>query len=191
MTPNLTRAISHLGPPSKALNEVVEELSVLSQYPALDAGCGFGRNAVALASRGLSVLCVDQDLSRLQTLISVAPIRVAELKKPNTRAGKLYPVLAKLSHTRWPFAQKCFGAILCIHFLDIQLLGAFSRSLVTNGRLYIETFGGHGGNYLDLPIAGQLSELLAPHFQLSFYRERKVGPADYGAVSVRALAAKI
>jgi SAM-dependent methyltransferase len=187
----VTRAISDLGPPSKALNDVLDELSGLSQYPVLDAGCGFGRNAVALASRGLSVLCVDQDLSRLQTLVRLAPVHVAELKKSNTRAGKLYPVLADLSYPRWPFAQRCFGVIVCIHFLDIELLDTFSRSLVKNGRLYIETFGGHGGNYLDLPKSGQLSDLLAPHFQLLFYRERKVGPAAYGAVSVMTLAAKI
>ena len=183
--------ISHFGPPSKVLSEISDELRCLSQYPVLDAGCGFGRNAVALASWGLSVVCVDKDISRLHTLIRLAPIHIAEFQQPETRVGNLYPLLANLSHSQWPFAQKCFGAIVCVHFLDIGLLDAFRASLVVKGRLYIETFGGHGGNYLDLPKAGQMLDLLSPYFQLSFYRERKVGPADYGAVSVRAFGTKI
>ena len=62
-------SISHPGPPSKVLIDVVDELTALSQYPVLDAGCGFGRNTVALASRGLSVVCVDRDLDRLNSFI--------------------------------------------------------------------------------------------------------------------------
>jgi hypothetical protein len=53
--------MAHLGPPSKTLIGMAVELSSLSQYPVLDAGFGFGRNAVALASRGLSVVFVDHE----------------------------------------------------------------------------------------------------------------------------------
>lgn len=183
--------ISHLGPPSKALIDVADELDGLPQYPILDAGCGFGRNAFALASRGLSVVCVDQDLGRLRTLVGLARTHIAGFRQHRGEVGKLYPLVAKLSPSEWPFAQRCFGAIVCIHFLDVALLDAFRAALVMKGRLYIETFGGHGGNYLDLPKAGQLLDLLSPHFQLSFYRERKVGPAGYDAVSVRAFGTKI
>ena len=183
--------ISHLGLPSKALIDVADELTGLSQYPVLDAGCGFGRNAVALALRGLSVVCVDQNLGRLHTLVGLAPTHIAEFKQRDTGVGQLYPLLANLNHSQWPFAQKCFGAVICIHFLDIELLDAFRASLITGGHLYIETFGGHGGNYLDLPKTGQLHDLLSPHFQLSFYRERKVGPADHRAVSVRLFGKKL
>lgn len=157
----------------------------------LDVGCGFGRNAVALAMRGLSVVCVDQDLSRLRVLVRLAPTYSAEYKQANAGAGQLYPLLAKLNCLQWPFAPKCFGAIICVHFPDVGLLDAVWASLVTGGRLYIETFGGHGGNYLDLPKAGQLRDLLSRRFNLSFYRERKVGPPDSGAVSVKLLGKKL
>jgi len=187
----LKRAISsHLGLPSKALIDVADELTGLFQYPVLDAGCGLGRNAVALASRGLSVVCVDQNLGRLHALVRLASTHIAELEQHDAGAGQLYPVLANLNHSQWPFAQECFGAIVCVHFLDIELLDAFRASLITGGHLYIETFGGHGGNYLDLPKAGQLCELLSPHFQLSFYREHRVGPIEYQAVSVRLFGTK-
>jgi SAM-dependent methyltransferase len=194
MKPNMPReavTISHLGSPSKVLIDVVDELSGLPQYPVLDVGCGFGRNAVALALRGLSVVCVDQDLGRLHTLVRLAPTYIAEYKQGEARAGQLYPLLAKLNCLQWPFAQKCFGAIICVHFLDVGLLDAVWASLVSGGRLYIETFGGHGKNHLDLPKAGQLRDLLSRHFNLAFYRERKVGPPNSDAVSVKLLGKKL
>ena len=70
-------------------------------------------------------------------------------------------------------------------------LTRFAASLVPSGHVYIETFGGHGGNYLDLPKAGQLRDWLSRHFRLVFYRERQAGPTDSGAVSVKLLAKKL
>jgi len=179
--------ISHLGPPSKALVDVADELTSISQYPVLDAGCGYGRNAIALASRGLSVVCADRNYDRLSSITRSVSIN-DDLKQVNSR---LSLVLAELEHFRWPFSQSCFGAIVCVHFLDTALFDAFRYSLVPNGRLYIETFGGHGENYLDLPKAGQLRDLLSRHFQLAFYRERSVGPSDSGAVSVKLFGKKL
>jgi hypothetical protein len=75
-------------------------------------------------------------------------------------------------------------------FSNVGLFGVFRSSLVAGGYLYIETFGGHGKNYLDLPKAGQLQGLLSKDFHLPFYRERKVGPADYDAVAVKLFAQK-
>jgi SAM-dependent methyltransferase len=179
---------SQPGPPSKTLIEVSEELASSRRYPILDAGCGFGRNAVALAARGLSVVCVDRDVGRLKSFIHLRSIPNAEL---GDDSGRLYLVVADLKRSQWPFSRNCFGAIICVHFLDIDLFEAFRFSLVPSGQLYIETFGGHGGNYLDLPGAGQLRDLLSQHFHLAFYRERKVGPADTDAVSVKLLAKKL
>jgi SAM-dependent methyltransferase len=178
------------GPPSKALIDALEELTGLSQYPVLDAGCGFGRNAVALASRGLSVVCVDRSADRLNSFIHSGPMPKTGQRRRDHEEGQLYPVVANLKYSQWPFAQNCFGAIICVHFLDTNLFDAFRSSLVPSGHLYIETFGGHGGNYLDLPKAGQLRDLLSRHFRLVFYRERKAGPTNSGAVSVKLLAKK-
>ena len=178
-------------PPSKALIDALEELTGLSPYPVLDAGCGFGRNAVALASRGLSVVCVDRSADRLNSFIHSGLTHNTELRCREHEGGRLYPVVADLKYSQWPFSQNCFGAIICVHFLDTNLFDAFRSSLVPSGHLYIETFGGHGGNYLDLPQVGQLRDLLWRHFQLVFYRERKVGPTDSDAVSVKLLAKKL
>jgi SAM-dependent methyltransferase len=182
--------ISHLGPASKMLMSLVGELTVDSTSPLLDAGCGYGRNAVALASHGLSVVCADEKLERLNALARLAPTYLAALKQPSCEVGRLHPVLADLGPSRWPFRENCFAGIICVHFLDVELFEAFRSSLVAGGCLYIETFDGHGGNYLDLPKAGQLRDLLSKDFDLPFYREKKVGPAGYDAVTVRLFARK-
>ena len=59
--------LAHLGPPSKTLIGMAVELTSLCQYPVLDAGCGFSRDAVALASRGLSVVFVDHEGDRFHS----------------------------------------------------------------------------------------------------------------------------
>lgn len=181
---------SHLVPASKHLMSFVRELTPPSKSPLLDAGCGYGRNAVALASHGLSVVCVDQKLERLNELARLAPRHIADLKQAGCEGGQLYPVRADLDPSRWPFCEDCFAGIICVHFLNVALFGAFRSSLVAEGCLYIETFEGQGGNYLDLPKAGQLRDLLSKDFHFPFYREKKVGPAGYDAVTVKLFARK-
>jgi SAM-dependent methyltransferase len=166
------------------------ELQSRSSAPVLDAGCGYGRNAIALAALGMSVVCVDQKKERLDVLVRLAPKYIADLRTSECEAGQLYPVLADLELSQWPFRENCFAGIVCVHFLNVALFGVFRSSLVPGGYLYIETFGGHGRNHLELPQAGQLRALLSRDFQLSFYREKKVGPVDYDAVTVKLLARK-
>jgi SAM-dependent methyltransferase len=180
----VNREILNLESPSGTLIGFADELRSLSQWPVLDAGCGFGRNAVALALRGISVVCIDRDADRLGTLFRLGPSYIAS-HRGLSGTGELYPICADLNVSRWPFDQKCFAAIICVHFLRNELLEAFRSSLVPGGYLYIETFGGHGRNYVDLPKAGQLRNSLSPYFEFKFYRERSVGPPGCGAVSVK------
>jgi SAM-dependent methyltransferase len=184
------KTISAVGPASKTLMSFAGGMASHSNQPLLDAGCGYGRNAVALASHGMSVVCVDEKLERLNALARLAPTHLAERKQPSCEAGRLYPVLADLGPSRWPFRENCFAGIICVHFLDVELFEAFRSSLIAGGCLYIETFGGQGGNYLDLPKAGQLRDLLSKDFDLPLYREKKVGPAGYDAVTVKLFARK-
>jgi len=89
----------------------------------------------------------------------------------------------------WPFEESTLGGILAIHFrVAPALLIHFADSLTPGGCLLIETVGGHGGNYLELPRAGQLRRALSRSFAFEFYHERKVGPADIDSASVRLFA---
>jgi SAM-dependent methyltransferase len=187
----VTRQIfSQLTEPSKTLLSVASELSKLQGWPVLDAGCGVGRNAAALALNGMSVVCVDRDIDRLRDLSAVVPQYIVGIKPTPPAIGTLYPICANLDPSSWPFLPCQFSAITCVHFFKIELLDSFWSSLVTGGCLFVETFGGHGQNYLDLPKRGQVLNLLSERFDIAFYRERKVGPIDHDAVSVKLLAKK-
>jgi SAM-dependent methyltransferase len=158
-----------------------------AKQPVLDAGCGYGRNAVALALRGIDVVCVDRDQTRLEEFVSLA-IPFMAATHPSGKAGKLYPLCTDLSERNWPFSLNCFSAIVCIHFPDIWPFEAFRSSLVLGGYLYLETFGGHDQNYLALPKAGSVRVLLGDSFRLIHYREHKVGSSNLNAVTVKLFA---
>jgi len=159
--------------------------------PVLDAGCGSGRHSVALAALGSSVIAVDKDRERLSQLFRLADQYLAGQTVDRKRPGKIQPVCAELQRTTWPFRRASLSAIVCIHFLDVDILDAFAHSLARDGRLYIETFGGQGENFLDLPKAGELYNLISRNFAFMFYKERPVGPAAYESVAVKLLARKI
>jgi hypothetical protein len=89
-----------------------------------------------------------------------------------------------------PFADASFGTLVIVHFIPEQWSVYFAL-LRSGGYLLFETMGGQGGNYLQLPIAGQMRALLDPRFRMSFYRERPVGPREAKAVAVRLVAHKI
>jgi SAM-dependent methyltransferase len=188
---NEANSFRHFEAPSKTLINFTMEIVDNCHLPILDAGCGFGRNAVALASRGMSVVCADIRGERLNALARFGPRYMADRAQGVRKLGKLYPILANLHPAAWPFRENCFGGIVCVHFVSINLFEAFQVSLIPGGYFYFETFGAHGGNYLDLPRAGQLRNLLEKDFKLKFYREKKVGPIGSDAVTVRLFAQKL
>jgi tellurite methyltransferase len=128
--------------------ECVDKLPLLREQPALDLGCGFGRNTVALALRGISVVCVDRDLDRLRNLATLASEHIPRSEQLELQLGTLYPVCADLKRTKWPFCQNYFSAIVCVHFLNVDLIDQFWCSLVTGGYLYHELpRRGHSGDH--------------------------------------------
>jgi SAM-dependent methyltransferase len=142
--------------------------------PILDIACGSGRNALPLVAQGCTVICADNDLTRLRS--------------PNGMAGHLIPRQLDLVADAWPFERSSIGGIVNVHFLVIRLFPHFESSLSPGGYLLLETVPGCGGNYLQLPKTGELRSLLKEGFGLEFYKERKVGPQEYGAVAVQLLA---
>lgn len=184
-----TQTPSAFGAPSSALLRHVDVIAARADLPLLDAGCGRGRNGIVFAQRGLTVIGVDRDRQRLAQLAQDAPRHLRGHAAP--RPGRIVPVQAELSPQRWLFRDRCLGAILAVHFLDLGLLAHFARSLVQGGHLFLETFGNHGGNYLDLPRAGQLRSILELDFELPFCVEKPAGPPSHDAVTVKLLARKL
>jgi SAM-dependent methyltransferase len=157
-----------------------------AEKPILDVACGSGRNAMALAQLGCTVICMDRDLTNLQA--HVVSLRRTELR---TTAAKLSLQQLDLVKDRWPFAASFAGGIINVHFLLPKLFPFLERSLSPGGYLILETVPGCGGNYLELPKAGELRSAFERNFRFDWYKEKKVGPLRYGAVTVQMLAKKL
>jgi SAM-dependent methyltransferase len=168
--------------PSKTLIRSLDR--VVSSYgaPILDAPCGFGRNALPLAAEGFNVIAVDKDPVRLNSLQK-------SISEKAHAVGRVFPLCADLTKGRLPFGPRSFSAILCIHYPVQNILADLDDQLIDGGHLFIETFGGHGENYLELPKADEIRQALKG-YELIFYNERSVGPTSQNAVVVKALAQK-
>lgn len=170
--------------PSKTLVGFADQIASLHGGPVADAPCGYGRNAIALAMRGCTVVAIDNDRKRLAAIDQVKDAYVGQHTPNSIGAGKIVSVCADLTPEGWPLAPSSVSAIICVHFAMIDLIPTFLSSLQEGGYLYIETFGGQGQNFRDLPKAKQLRESLSTQVEFRYYKERKVGPADADSVVV-------
>ena len=153
--------------------------------PILDVACGGGRNAVLIAYLGARVIGVDIDLQRAQqglnrlrgTLFGECLDRITLLKCDLIRGA-------------WPFGSESMGGVVNVHFLHEPLISRFLDSLKPDGLLLVETVGGHGENFRELPTAGSLRRLVGENLNLREYRERPCGPPELGRVVVKLLGTK-
>jgi hypothetical protein len=150
----------------------------------VDAPCGYGRNAVALAAHGCTVLAIDNDFKRLAVLNQIKASYVTQRVAGGVSAGHITTLCADLTAEKWPIVRSSVSAIICVHFAMTNLIPTFMSSLREGGHLYVETFGGQGQNFRELPRAEQLRTLLSPHVEFKYYRERKVGPPEVESVAV-------
>jgi SAM-dependent methyltransferase len=166
--------------PSKLVRQFAPKiLAAAAGMPVLDVACGFGRNALFLAQLGCAVTCIDNDPARLRTLNVLA-----------SRSSTALLEIREMDLTKddWPFAEHSVGGILSIHFFLPRLFPLFGACLIPDGYLIFETPPGYGGNYLELPRAGEIRSALADLFHLELYKERRVGSPQCDAVVVQLLA---
>jgi len=144
----------------------------------LDAPCGYGRNSIALALCGCKVIAADHDRRRLDSMMAAA-------KQVGINRAEIEPVRCDLSERGWCFGNGAFDGVICVHFDFRTILSRLLTAVRSRGYVYIETFGGQGRNYLDLPPAGFLKQNLSGTFDINWYGERKVGPSGIDAVAVQ------
>ena len=175
--------------PSSTLLEFANVVAAPTGSLTLDLACGFGRNAVLMAAHGCNVIGVDQDLLRLHKLEISKSELLERCPLPNP-GGTIRTVCAKITEGSWPFAPNIFDTIICVHFVFLKLIPCLLWSLRHGGYIYLETFGGQGENYLDLPHAGETRTALGNQVNLIYLREKPASRKHSGFVSVRALARK-
>ena len=155
-----------------------EELGRNAKGPILDVACGYGRNAAYIASFGANVVCIDGDTAALDHI------------KTLPEAHRLTTMKLHLLDDPWPFVHESVGAIVNVHYYHPTLLDKFIQSLKSGGFLCLETIGGHGGNYHDLPPREYVRDQLAEWFDLRYYKENLACPEHSDAVSVKLFAIK-
>ena len=164
--------------PSKLVARFGQEIAATTRGPIVDVACGYGRNACYIASFGAPVICVDIDEDALR---SVSQLRTK---------SKLVLLRLDLEKDPWPFEPESLGAILSVDFFRAALLDHFISSLAVGGCMLIETIEGRGENYRELPPAGLIQGRLADRFEVFFCKERKVGPHDINAATMKLFAYK-
>lgn len=150
----------------------------------LDMGCGYGRNAIALAERGHHVVAADNDFERLKALQEAKSCLIR-------KNGSISCVKANLSSSNWPFEPNSFLGIISVHFPDYRAIRFVDQFLQKNGWLYFDSVGAQGKNYLQLPEQGWMKSVLQENFDFQHYEERHAGPGGQNAVAVRLLAKRI
>jgi SAM-dependent methyltransferase len=153
--------------------------------PILDAPCGYGRHALSLQELGCQITCADIDDKALEQL--------ALLNKIFADAGQKQLELFRvdLVNGDWPFEEAQFSGALNVHFYQSKLITNIAYSLVSDGLLYIETIANRKSNFMQLPKAGEVRNLLADTFEFLHLKESHAGPTNSGKVTVRMLARRI
>ncbi len=164
--------------PSPFVRRCIERIGDSSiERDAIDVPCGFGRHSILAAAYGYRVLAVDLDSSRLQYLQEAAS---ALPQFPKIEVAK-----ADLHHL--DSLKRTFDLALITDFVSITMLENAHRLLNSSGYLIYESFGGVGGNWHSLPLAGEVRRVLGEHFDILTYRERRVPAATREAVTVKTL----
>lgn len=151
----------------------------------LDAPCGYGRHALSLQDLGCRIVCADIDDKVLEQL--------ARFDKDFRKAGHEHLELfnVDLVDGDWPFDEAQFSGALNVHFYESKLLSNIAYSLASGGLLYVETIANRKGNFMQLPKAGEIRNLLADTFEFMHLKENHAGPDNSRKVTVRMLARKI
>ena len=88
----------------------------------LDVACGSGRHVRWFAGRGCKVTGIDRDARAVESLQSIADIRIADIEQGP-----------------WPLDAR-FDAVVCTNYLWRPLLPTLVASAAANGVLICETF---------------------------------------------------
>lgn len=169
---------SHVLQPSPFVKQFTSRMiKGASGLPIADIACGSGRNAFCFAQLKCTVLCVDRDLGQLK---KHSPRQIY------SKRLRLYEM--DLLADPWPFAPDSIGGVVLVDYLERSLFELFNRSVAPGGYILIETVSARGGNYLELPKAGELRNAFQKSCEICVYKEKKAGPPAYDAMTVKMLA---
>lgn len=124
---------------------------------------------------GCKVICIDKELTHFR--------RKPELDLRSQ--DRLKVLLLDVLKEPWPFAASTLGGIIIVDFLPWKLFPRIVESLIPSGCMLLETVSGRGGNFRELPRAGQLKAIFEGSIIIEDYKEKYVGPRTTEAVTVK------
>jgi hypothetical protein len=131
---------------------------------------------------GFNVLALDIDENALRA------IRWREDTVSGTAlSGRICPVRVDLS-IGIPVPADSVSVAIAVHLPTHTMLEGVWSAMVPGGFLIVETFGGQGENWRDLPEAGAIAGVLGFQFDLLVCEERRVGPVGGNAVAAKIFA---
>lgn len=172
--------------PSKLLVKYANLFLAAPPGQILDVACGYGRNAIYLASIGLDITCIDHNSELLTHIDKIESCKYNSSKN----FGHLSTTKMDLKARQWPFAQETISGLIIVHFYPHNILDLLLNSIKIGGFFLMETIDGRGGNFLELPQQGKTMEKLMRSFTIIYSKERKVGPAGSNAATLKVVAKK-
>jgi SAM-dependent methyltransferase len=149
-----------------------------------DIACGFGRNAFYLARRGFEIECLDNDNKALE-----------HISKNNTPCCNLKTIKIDFDSESLPFSENSLAGAICVHSWGYnwcnEIIESISPMIKKGGFIFVETVANRGGNYMELPRSGYIRDKVERYFNIVDYTEKKAGPENCDAVTVKAFAIKI
>lgn len=161
---------------SKFVAACTQRIAVPAGASVLDIPCGFGRHSYWFAQIGCRVTGADIDKGRINAAIENAP--------PSRHPIRW--VIANLEK-ELPVESGTFDLVVIVHYFSETIILRALEALRPDGWLILETFGGHGKNWMALPLLGRVMARFENEFQVSILEERPVGPSKSNA-AVRLLA---
>lgn len=163
---------------SPFLRSVITRGEIPALGRVLDAPTGYGRHSYCLALKGFSVVAADWDANRLDAARMANPAVAAEIE---WRVADL--------RTHSETFDGSFDLMVCTHYFSPDIVDRAMEALKPNGFFLLESFGGQGENWRDLPLKGWARNRLETDFDIITLREGPVGPLKEN-VTLKILAKK-
>ena len=138
--------------PSRFAQRCLETCNAPIDGIALDIPCGAGRHIETLRARGYAVVGAD---------ISAVLLDEARRRSEQSTAVAVKAAFIRVDATRpLPFVKDLFDVVLAVHYYVHGVVRELSMLVKPGGCFILETFGAQGGNYVQLPLQGEIrSEL--------------------------------
>ena len=140
--------------------------------PIADIACGSGRNLLPFLDSGQRIECYDILPDCIDPYVL------------NSCGGHLRWYETNLLQKNFSLRQAEYSLIMLIHFYDVRVLSQIVPAIKPGGLLVLETVDDRGGNYFELPKAGDIFKLIASLRVLSCTAKAAGPSADRQVVKI-------